>query len=380
MIVARTRGPHAVLLVLLGGACEAVAPEPSVRTLAVTGGAPDTDHLATAALVTVSPLCGALGPPPAPFCTGTLVAPRVLLTAAHCLDESLLTTTRVVFGARVDAADAAVARPVRAYVHPDHESGRNDVALLVLDEAVALAPVALASAALGQGDVGRTVTVVGFGLDDTGPAGVTGTRRGGTARISAVSAEDFTIVAAPAMSCGGDSGGPVFVDQAGTEVVAGITSTGGPTCRLGLNERVDAFRGFLDAAIAEVQASPPPARPALDPARDYCAAGCASDGDCPLGMACAGRKDGSRSCGLGGLPPGSFGASCTDACEGGTCVGAAGGCRCWRPCDRAPAASPGPPAGCAAGASRPAGGLAVLALLALLARRGRPVQARGPHV
>lgn len=324
-------GPAAVLLLVGAGACgRPLAPAPAVERQAVVGGTLEPGYPAVGAIVPVTPICGEPVEASPLTCTGTLVAPRVVLTAAHCVENvDAPQVLSVVFAP--EPARALAAERVRASegrLHPAWRAGENDIGALILSEDAPVAPVPLGGSALPADLVGRLTRVVGFGIDDQGN---TGSRRSGTARVTAVEAGTFSTVAAPGMSCGGDSGGPSFLEIDGTEHVVGITSFGDLACTIGVNTRVDTHAVFVQAILDEV-AQAPLGRPPLDPAVDACAARCRGHADCPLGMACVARPGGLKSCAVAGLQAGRFGAVCTEPEGEQLCVKAGDACRLWLPC------------------------------------------------
>jgi hypothetical protein len=200
-------------------------------------------------------------------CSGTLIAPRVFLTAGHCVGDGA-TAARVWFAS--DMADVPdypyggkVALEGTPIPHPDYnwgDSDPHDVGLVILDDPVDIEPAALPNPDLlaqlkkerileGGYEYGAYFTSVGYGgtLESWPPPVLyyDKIRRVVESEYVALTQVHLHLsqkaVFDEGGTCFGDSGGPSFwMDSAGNEIVVAVTSTGDAQCvATGLNYRVD---------------------------------------------------------------------------------------------------------------------------------------------
>lgn len=264
----RRMGLRVVGVIAWVGVLLAVAPAG-----AITYGTIDTGHPYVGAIIAdlshVRPDIGIIE-----WCSGTLIAPRVFLTAGHCtraLDAWQVPLDRiwVSFADNIWAKPSSW-KPIETYVtHPDYwwgpTSDPHDVGVVILAKAVRgiglgqLAPLGLLDALHEERALASTTFInVGYGSDENGV--VDGWRK--ISYSSFMNLHDAWLYMSQnphtgdAGTCYGDSGGPTFVNVGGTEVVVAVTSWGDAQCTAtNLNYRVDtpssqSFLGDMVAAYA----------------------------------------------------------------------------------------------------------------------------------
>lgn len=227
-------------------------------------------------------------------CTGVLVAPDVVLTAAHCRAQDDPLAIRVRAEGRALGLRDAVAHPEA------DDTATHDLALLLLEEPLATAPVPLDRAGAIAAAPPVAVRIVGFGVTAAGGED-DGTKREGTSVTSDVTEGFVELAADPSLPCNGDSGGAVLVRAADGERLGAVISRGDAACEAqGKATRVDAHvAGFIEPQLAawaagEVRgAFGAPCADAGDclggecSAAGLCSRRCDGDADCPAGFACA---------------------------------------------------------------------------------------------
>ena len=188
-------------------------------------------------------------------CTGTLIAPRTVLTAGHCVDPRFTDPSRMSFGIGSSIAGLQYEIQVSdAQPHPDYfydgHSIQGDIGLLYLAKDAPVAPMAFNRATMSASWVGKTLLFVGFGLSDGFNQTGDGIKRAVQIPVTGVFADRFRFQAQGKSTCMGDSGGPAFaLDEDGNLVVVGVTSSSlSPTCSSWVEDtRVDVYQDFVES-------------------------------------------------------------------------------------------------------------------------------------
>jgi hypothetical protein len=225
---------------------KAVPPTPAEEPQGIVGGMPTSDF----------PDCCCIGDDTGFFCSATLIAPNLVISAKHCQG-----VTRV-FLKGDNIAQTSTGEIIR--VKKQHEHPTEDLRVLVLENNSTVTPRPVAT----NSDLGATsCTLVGFGtVDFDGTLGFGRKRKvsvpiisigcagpGDAAKFGCKPGKELVAGhrGLKKDSCRGDSGGPLYVQNAaGKFVLLGVTSRGTldgtNVCGDGGNYvRADQFRDWI---------------------------------------------------------------------------------------------------------------------------------------
>ncbi len=196
-------------------------------------------------------------------CTGTVVAPRVVLTAGHCVEDlesssivepnEIKVATGISNLKHIPEAKVSDVSKVLVYPHFDPALLHGDAGLLILSSPVAAQPIALATKADSSlYAAGKRLKVAGWGIDridGEGRAHIPNQLKSAVVPIDAAercrdgvgrfysfydAGRQLCTLDSPGFKvtpCNGDSGGPAIATRSdGSAVEVGIVSMGDFTC------------------------------------------------------------------------------------------------------------------------------------------------------
>lgn len=223
-------------------------------------------------------------------CTGTLIAPDIVLTAGHCADAGL--TQVIANTTNYNQAGGVRSQIASITAYPNWETTYDIAVIKLATPITTVTPRAVGAGCTFQGfSNNMMVHLVGFGLTDAAGEGNNTTLREATAPVidptcsggggcaaGAAPAGEFIAGGNGTDSCFGDSGGPVYLDTPrGTMVIAavsrGLDNSPTPCGGGGIYVRTDKVLQWIEQTAGKpvtkdscVGGTTPPPDPNEDPA------------------------------------------------------------------------------------------------------------------
>lgn len=266
-----------ILISLLAVACYGSAEEAELGATAaeLTGGARDTGSPNVVLLLSwdSANAVGTLG-----TCTAEVVAPDVLLTAAHCLASRRQNYAAYLghdgknLGTPIDPSKSNVRAQLQmaksVHAHPQYVTtqGYYDVGIVILQNKLSGIPLMPITRTVPSASAMSNVTIIGYGKTFDGDTSFAVTKyraEGLKAKLDAT--HTLTVGDNVRHACVGDSGGPVLGDIDGVPTIIGVDSYSDETgdasrCRMPSHyQRVDVYLSFIDQYVPRAATGTPDA-------------------------------------------------------------------------------------------------------------------------
>jgi hypothetical protein len=225
---------------------------PEEHAVPIIGGTTDSADPSVLALFAAQP-----GANQGSLCTASVIAPTVLLTAAHCVSASEVGEGAQFVGLTGNDLDSDIGSQlaVRAtYPNPlwdgNDLQGGHDQGIVILAAPVTTPPLPINRRSLSS--TGQSVRLIGYGLSDESAQTGAGVKRQVTTSIVGLTSTMIHIGDDSRATCEGDSGGPALMMIDGAETIVGTTSYGLVDCSDGgWDARVDSDLAFIDQYLSQ---------------------------------------------------------------------------------------------------------------------------------